>query len=187
MDSGLAAVLGATVGAVGTGGAAVVAALFARSQVRMQLRAEHQRSLRDPRKAAYVTLAECWRSKHERASDAWMELRMTANHRGESEFAELLRAPSDHRAAAFNLTAALEHAQAVVYVEGPKAVTDASIHVSAELTSFLGKVHDANKAVHEGVSLDMHTEACEEARGNAYRQYLCFLYAASEVLGGDVL
>ncbi|MGW6951126.1 integrase [Streptomyces xanthophaeus] len=40
MDAGMAAVLGATVGALGTGGAAVVAALLARSQVKIQVQAD---------------------------------------------------------------------------------------------------------------------------------------------------
>jgi hypothetical protein len=187
MDSGLAAVLGAAVGAIGTGGAAVVAAMFARSQVRMQIRAEHRRSLRDPRKAAYVAFAECWRNRLELTSDAWIELQLAANHRGEPSFEGLLQAAYRYREQADSLSTALEHAQAVLYVEGPRAVTEASNEASGKLTAFRSKVNEAFEAVQQDAPLGMLREPCDEARSGAYSAYLRFLHTASGVLGGDVL
>lgn len=54
MDAGLAAVLGATVGAVGTGGAAAIGAVPGRSQTRMQVRVDLQNHLENP------TVAHTW-------------------------------------------------------------------------------------------------------------------------------
>ncbi|MFD0213445.1 hypothetical protein ACFVH9_31210 [Streptomyces hirsutus] len=187
MDSGVAAVLGATVGAIGTGGAAVVAAMLARSQVRMQIRAEHRRSLRDPRKAAYVAFAECWRNRLELTSNAWIELQLAADRRGEPELEGLLRAAYAYREEADSLSTALEHAQAVIYVEGPRAVTEAANEASGQLVVFRRKVHDAFIAIQNEVSVDNLSEGCSESRSDAYSAYLRFLHAASDVLGGDVL
>ncbi|MFF3822192.1 hypothetical protein ACFYYD_37510 [Streptomyces bluensis] len=187
MDSGLAAVLGATVGAIGTGGAAVLAAVFARSQVRMQIRAEHRRALRDPRKAAYVAFAECWRNRLELTSNAWIELQLAANRRNDPEFDELMQAASTYREEADALSAPLEHAQAVVHVEGPREVTAACNVASGDLVTFRKKVHEAFVAVQNNASIvEMH-EPGNNARNDAYASYLRFLSAASDVLGGDVL
>ncbi|WP_148081808.1 hypothetical protein [Streptomyces botrytidirepellens] len=65
VDSGIAAILGAVVGALGTGGAAVVTGVWAAktaqhqaaaqdAQARRQLRAEHVRERRGPRSKAYA-------------------------------------------------------------------------------------------------------------------------------------
>ncbi|MEE1838392.1 hypothetical protein ACIODX_38030 [Streptomyces sp. NPDC088190] len=58
MDSGLAAVLGAIVGAVGTGATGVATALLGRSAARHQTQIETLRTLRESRKAACLTFAE---------------------------------------------------------------------------------------------------------------------------------
>ncbi|MFI5867280.1 hypothetical protein [Streptomyces sp. NPDC051546] len=65
MDAGLAAVLGATVGALGAGATGLAAALLGRSTVRHQVRAESMRALRESRRATYLTFAEA----HERYLD----------------------------------------------------------------------------------------------------------------------
>ncbi|MFG2526505.1 hypothetical protein [Streptomyces sp. NPDC048516] len=65
MDSGIAAILGATVGALGTGGAAAVTGLWGARTVRSQLaaqeaqlrrglRADHVRERREPRRIVYA-------------------------------------------------------------------------------------------------------------------------------------
>jgi hypothetical protein len=69
------------VGAVGTGGAAITAALLARSQARVQIRAEHQRALREPRRSAYVAFAEHWKNREDLLSRAWIELSLAAENR----------------------------------------------------------------------------------------------------------
>ncbi|MBT2404578.1 MULTISPECIES: hypothetical protein [unclassified Streptomyces] len=65
MDAGLAAVLGATVGALGTGATGLAAALLSRNTARHQVKAESMRALRDSRRATYLAFAE----RHERYLD----------------------------------------------------------------------------------------------------------------------
>ncbi|WP_146207027.1 hypothetical protein [Streptomyces tirandamycinicus] len=187
MDAGWAAVLGATVGAMGTGGAAVTAALLARSQVRIQVRAEHQRALRDPRKSAYVTFAELWKSRHDLVARAWIELCLAADNPGSSEFANMIEMVSQLREEALAASVSLDHAQAVVYVEGPRDVTSASIEATGALLDLLAALHEAFVAVQNGETLADRTTAYEEASSAANAKYLSFLYAASDALGGDVL
>ncbi|MEV0580938.1 hypothetical protein [Streptomyces sp. NPDC050392] len=58
MDAGLAAVLGATVGALGTAAAGATAALLSRSTARHQVKTESLRALREARRATYASFAE---------------------------------------------------------------------------------------------------------------------------------
>lgn len=58
MDAGLAAVLGATVGALGTAATGAAAAFLSRSTARHQVRTETLRALRESRRATYATYAE---------------------------------------------------------------------------------------------------------------------------------
>lgn len=58
MDAGLAAVLGATVGALGTAAAGATAALLSRSTARHQVRTETLRALRESRRATYASYAQ---------------------------------------------------------------------------------------------------------------------------------
>ncbi|MYW08550.1 hypothetical protein GT034_09355 [Streptomyces sp. SID2563] len=58
MDAGLAAVLGATVGAVGTAAAGATAAFLSRSTTRHQVRIETLRALRESRRATYTSYAK---------------------------------------------------------------------------------------------------------------------------------
>ncbi|MFJ2630012.1 hypothetical protein ACIO6T_43535 [Streptomyces sp. NPDC087532] len=58
MDAGLAAVLGATVGALGTAAAAASAALLSHSTARHQVRTETLQTLRESRRATYASYAK---------------------------------------------------------------------------------------------------------------------------------
>jgi hypothetical protein len=58
MDAGLAAVLGATVGALGTAVAGATAALLSRSAARHQVRTETLRALRESRRGTYASYAK---------------------------------------------------------------------------------------------------------------------------------
>jgi hypothetical protein len=58
MDAGLAAILGATVGALGTAVTGATAALLSRSTARHQVRTETLRALRESRRATYVGYAK---------------------------------------------------------------------------------------------------------------------------------
>ncbi|MFF9077754.1 hypothetical protein ACF1FX_36465 [Streptomyces sp. NPDC014646] len=58
MDAGLAAVLGATVGALGTAATGATAAPLSRSTARHQTRTETLRALREARRTTYTNYAE---------------------------------------------------------------------------------------------------------------------------------
>ncbi|MEU6062902.1 hypothetical protein [Streptomyces sp. NPDC047097] len=58
MDAGLAAVLGAAVGALGTAVTGAAAGLLSRSTARHQVRTESLRALRESRRATYASYAE---------------------------------------------------------------------------------------------------------------------------------
>lgn len=58
MDAGLAAVLGAIVGTLGTAVTGVAAAFFTHSTARRQVKAEALRTLRESRRATYTSFAE---------------------------------------------------------------------------------------------------------------------------------
>lgn len=181
MDAGLAALLGAVVGAIGTGGAGVTAALLARSQARMQVLAEHARLIREPRKNAYIAYITACLAEHDRLSEArrdlvvGSEISSGAEERFE-EAEQLFRESTEAQAE-------LEHLEAQVYVEGPKTVIDAAVELGGKLTDFRHAVLDALHA-ERPVPSDL-IEAAAEKRSEAYGAYIDFLYAASDVMGAD--
>ncbi|MER5978681.1 hypothetical protein ABT142_19540 [Streptomyces sp. NPDC001857] len=186
VDAGWAGVLGATVGALGTGAASLTAALLGRSQARMQVRAEHQRALREPRKAAYITFTEHWWARYNVASQGWIELALAEENRASSEYESLLDAAEAFRDQAMD-SADIERAQAVVYVEGPSSVTDASMACIRALTTFVHSLHRAVVTIRQGNSLGGLAEEVEATSATAHEKYLAFLHAASDVLGEDVV
>ncbi|WP_436990124.1 hypothetical protein [Streptomyces sp. enrichment culture] len=165
----------------------MTAALLARSQARMQLRAEHQRALREPRKSAYVAFAERWRSREDLLQQAWIELSLAAENRESSECENLLERASTLHSEATEMSVDLQHAEALVYVEGPGEVTNAAIGASRALVDLLMAVHGAVIAVQRGEVLGDRATTCEDAISAAHMKYLDFLHEASDALGGDVL
>lgn len=81
----------------------------------------------------------------------------------------------------------LEHAQALVYVEGPKKVTDAALYASGALTDLTVYLHRSLVAVQNGEALGDRESHFQGLSGEAHQKYLNFLYAASDVLGEDVI
>lgn len=71
MDQGLSAVLGATVGVLGTLGTASLTYAAARHQVRDQSRVDHRRLLREERQAAYLELISAHEELEIESSKAW--------------------------------------------------------------------------------------------------------------------
>ncbi|MFI8940468.1 hypothetical protein [Streptomyces syringium] len=183
MDAGIAAVLGAAVGAIGTGGAGVAAALIGRSQSRQQIQAESLRLLREPRKAVYVTYAEACRRQLEVLSSVRECLATHLSTQAEDEaHASLLDTAASHVEEATSQEAALEHIQAQVYIEGPHAVIDAATELGDALDRFLSAADQAVEAVQDGQRPEGLAEQLRELRSDAYRHYFGFLYEASDAV-----
>ncbi|MFF0097397.1 hypothetical protein ACFYSF_46975 [Streptomyces canus] len=183
MDAGIAAVLGAVVGALGTGGAGVTAALLAKSQVRMQIQAEHARMIREPRKQAYASYAEEAKKDYERLTEAQLALEIAARH-------ELRREESLTKVGALidesfeHTNTVLETWEAQVYMEGPHAVVQATVRLDTafvELRSVLLENHDK---IEDGEDADL--DAVREKHATAHKAYLRYLYEASAALNSDV-
>jgi hypothetical protein len=185
MDAGLAAVLGATVGAVGTGGAAIVAALLTRSQTRSQLSAEYARFIREPRKTAYTAYAEAVLRDHNLLSEAGVFLAMAAEEEGARKAEHITQARAAYETVASN-DADLEHRYAQVAVEGPRTITSITVKLSAALTKFRGSVMTCLHALEQQGSCSSDAiELLDKKRRESFDAYLDFLRTASEVLGAD--
>lgn len=186
MDAGLAAVLGAVVGAVGTGGAGVVAALLARSQARFQLQAEHARIIREPRKAAYTSYAEALLRDHGRLTDAKSGLTVAARHEPSEPRSEILRVARQKWESVRADDTDLEHRYAQVAVEGPRTVTNAAVQVNFILGQFSAQVMECLHDLEQRGSCSPDAIALlEEKRDASYNAYLQYLDAASKAIGVD--
>ncbi|MET9763423.1 hypothetical protein ABZ016_31000 [Streptomyces sp. NPDC006372] len=185
MDAGLAAVLGATVGAVGTGGAGIVAALLTRSQARSQLSAEYARFIREPRKTAYTAYAEAALRDHSLLTDAGMSLTLAEGAEGARKAEHITQARAAYETVATN-DADLEHRYAQVAVEGPRTITSITVKLSGALAEFRGHVMICLLAFEQQGSCSSDAiELLEKEREKSYDAYLDFLRTASEVLGAD--
>ncbi|MFE3180167.1 hypothetical protein ACFXKR_04585 [Streptomyces violascens] len=183
VDAGWAGVLGATVGALGTGAAGIAAALLARSQARMQIHAEALRAIREPRKSAYVAFAETWWTRYSLLFDGWIELELAEENPDSSEYDNLIAAAREFRERVFQAAAPLEHAQAVVHVEGPPNVTGTSIDAVGALVQVVRCFHTAVGNAPNGEAFGDRKADFEAAIATAHEGYLGFLYAASAALG----
>lgn len=85
MDQGIAAVLGAGVGIVGTLGTAFLTYAGARHQTRDQGRIDHQRSVRNERMAAYEAFFESLTEHERRMSDTQAALSQDARQEGDTD------------------------------------------------------------------------------------------------------
>ncbi|WP_144387263.1 hypothetical protein [Streptomyces sp. SAJ15] len=118
MDSGAAAILGAVIGAVGAGSAAVVTGLWGsritrrqlaaqEAQLRRQLRAEHARARREPRSKVYA--------------DFLVQARAVERALGRYQESHTRTLESLHEAIAM-----LDHLGVQILLEGPPSVAPAS-------------------------------------------------------------
>ncbi|MFD3437983.1 hypothetical protein ACFWU3_10805 [Streptomyces sp. NPDC058685] len=153
----------------------------------MQLHAEHLRALREPRKSAYVAYAECWKKRFNLIEQSWSDLYVADRHPGTQVAEGLLVSAAATRSEAIDMSAAMGPVQAVVYVEGPREVTHASVTASSRLVDLISLVRDSSAAVQNGEPAEEHAASFEPARNAAYNSYLDFLYAASDALGSDLL
>ncbi|GGN67111.1 hypothetical protein GCM10011579_039250 [Streptomyces albiflavescens] len=186
MDAGLAAVLGAAVGAIGTGGAGIGGALLARSQARSQLQAEHARIIREPRKAAYIALAEAILKDHNKMVTTISSLQVVAENRYPAAYEDRMRAAQE----AYESTHADDHSHghryAQVAVEGPPTVTQAAADCRGAFLEFKAQVHvclvqfqrDGGGAPEAIASLD-------ELSQESHRAYLAFVHAAASAIAVD--
>jgi hypothetical protein len=184
MDAGLAAVLGAVVGAIGTGGAGIAAALLARSQSRLQLQVEVAQAMREPRKAIFVAYAEGCRQEHEELQNALSHVQeIAAPEATTDEQQTSIDEVERHLTASINKSADRAHVQAQVEIEGPEQVIDAAIKLSVRLNAFHNAVIQAfwGIARRDARSNERLDEALtKEAEATvAYRLFLC---AASDSL-----
>ncbi|TPQ18594.1 hypothetical protein [Streptomyces sporangiiformans] len=185
MDAGLAAVLGATVGAVGTGGAGIVAALLARSQGRSQLSAEYARFIREQRKAAYTAYTAAVLKEHERLNDASTHLEMAAHAEGDDRAEAVGAARTEYRAVQ-DEWGDLERRYAEVAVEGPPAITRSAVQISGAFNDYENRVLACLQAFEGGRSPAPDDLAqLGEVHRASYDAYHAFLKQASEVIGAD--
>jgi hypothetical protein len=182
MDAGIAAVLGAMVGALGTGGAGITAALLAKSQVRMQLKAEHARMIREPRKQAYASYAEAAKRDYERLEEARLDLAIAqVNEAHRADVAARIRTLLDESFEHQN--SVLEEWEAQVYMEGPHAVVEATVELDSALVEFRSAILRGHEKLQDGEDVDL--AAVEEKGATAHTAYLRYLYTASEALNMD--
>ncbi|KOU20213.1 hypothetical protein ADK52_27400 [Streptomyces sp. WM6372] len=163
----------------------MVAALLARSQARVQVQADQRKSLREPRKIAYVAFAECWNKRYRLAEVGRVKLHMALRVPQARE--ELLAEVAAHRSAAMDLTTELEHLCAVVLVEGPAAVTSAAIEASATGFAQFNALNDALRLFMSPNAPDGGLNDYDAKQHEAYKAYRAFLSEASDALSVDWL
>ncbi|MER5549456.1 hypothetical protein ABT072_45430 [Streptomyces sp. NPDC002589] len=186
MDAGFAAVLGAAVGALGTGSAAIGAAVLARSQARAQLAAEHARIIREPRKAAYAAFAEKVLADHNRLTTAMNYLVINFRPaRAAVREAALTSARQCYESHVAD-SELLGHRYAQVVVEGPLRVTSTAAASSAALAAFQGEIYQCLTELEDaGHSGDDREASMEERRTESHQAYLEFIHAASRAIAAD--
>ncbi|MFD1828558.1 hypothetical protein ACFSJS_02620 [Streptomyces desertarenae] len=187
MDAGLAALLGAAVGALGTGGAALATGLLGRGQARTQLRAEHVRLLREPRRSAYVAFAQCFQEVHALHSEA-VKSASEVMEAEEPDRSRLLDAADEAYArAGERLHGELQLRQSAVTVEGPPALTAAAFEAEGALLVSRAEVYRWVRVLRQGTATEEHERAAEDALLAVHHHIVSFLNAASAVLADDGL
>ncbi|MDN3026433.1 hypothetical protein [Streptomyces sp. S.PB5] len=199
MDAGLAALLGAAVGALGTGGAAAVTGLLGRGQARTQLRAEHVRLLREPRRSAYVAFAQCFQEVHALHSEAARSAASAAVTGTEAEAGTaagtagpdrdrlLTLAEEAYARAGERLHGELQSRKSAVTVEGPPALTAAAFEAEGALLVSRGEVYRWIRTLRQGTATADHERAAEDALLAVHHPFVTFLNAASAALADDGL
>lgn len=187
MDAGLAALLGAAVGTLGTGGAAVVTGLLGRSQARMQLQAEHARLLREPRRSAYVAFALCYQEVNALHMKA-VKLASAAVDSVDPDRIRLLDDADDAYAqAGERLHGDLQRLQSGVTVEGPPVVTAAAFEAEDALLASRAELYGWLRHLKRGTAAAEHQRSAEDALLAVHPSLTCFLNQVSAVLADDGL
>ncbi|MFC9654199.1 MULTISPECIES: hypothetical protein [unclassified Streptomyces] len=152
MDAGLAAVLGATVGAIGTGATGVAAALLGRSSTRHQIRAEALRALRESRRATYLSFAET----HERYLDLLSTTLVPINkiQRFPDDREELTEKAHKHWVKALRCRQSeVQKVRVVLYLDATPSVAEAALEVTKRFTLLSHATGSAIEAL-KGQALD---------------------------------
>ncbi|MGW3570293.1 hypothetical protein ACWDSL_41605 [Streptomyces sp. NPDC000941] len=183
MDSGVAAVLGAVVGAAGTGGAAIIAALLARSQARLQVQADYVRMLREPRKAAYVAYVEAHEGVNELLHRAFVLLHRDPEIPDPDLRAQRLEEAENAFDEAHGKAPAMDHLRAVLVVEGPANVANSAAIADAALHEYKSAVMQWLYATLRDAPEEALELAAIEARNASRRAYTKLLIDASEAIG----
>ncbi|MEU6222260.1 hypothetical protein [Streptomyces sp. NPDC047042] len=121
MDAGIAGILGAIAGAAGATATAAIAGFYGLAQARLEVRAEHERIVRETRRGAYANLAEAL----SKANDALQESEYTARACRQIDQAhrrELIESSMEKLLEADTPYGALSAHQALVSVEGPPPI-----------------------------------------------------------------
>ncbi|MEU1045821.1 hypothetical protein ABZ400_11765 [Streptomyces sp. NPDC005897] len=163
----------------------MIAALLTRSQHRTQIRAEHLRLIREPRRSSYVAYAAAARTEYDRLTDAadHVETALAASSPADAQQArEQARLILNESTASYR---ELRHLQAQVHVEGPMAIISKSITLLSALTEFEGAIIGTVQAQLEGLPTDAPATLMTERKRAAHKAYLQFLYGATEALGAD--
>jgi hypothetical protein len=186
MDAGLAAVLGAAVGTIGTGGAAAITSLVNRSQSRMQLEAEHKRILLEPRRNTYIAFTEHFKKVHDALEDLQIHIASLVDI--EADFGdERIREFWSMYAKVQEMIPTLDHLRAATYIEGPSAVTGACIDACNAMQESKSNTREVINELSSGnVSTEL-ADSLQEEHMKAYDLYLRFLYTASDAAGARLL
>jgi len=185
MDSGLAAVLGAAVGALGTGGATIVTGLLGRAQARMQLKAEHVRILREPRRAAYSAFAECLQRIYALHAIEGQFAATAAGAEGLQREESLQEARRAYQQAGDLFHGELQRLQSSVTVEGPPSVTEAALRAGSALLNERGTLHRWIRFLENGTAAEEHERESDDAGLAAHVEIVSFLNEASSALAHD--
>jgi hypothetical protein len=183
MDAGLAAVLGATVGAIGTGGASIAAGFFTRSQVRMQIRAETARMVREPRKTAYVAYAEAFLKVMAGLDDSLISVQIASEEEQAESRTELGQEAEEEYEGAIELFPNLDHALALVSVEGPPRVNLLAVKAARDLAVYRrGLIELIHTAKHGDLLPRDALLSVEDARDATNSSNNAFLAAAQTAI-----
>ncbi|MET9912939.1 hypothetical protein ABZZ74_40245 [Streptomyces sp. NPDC006476] len=185
MDSGIAAVLGAAVGAAGTVAAGLVSGWASRSTTRLQLRAEHVRLLREPRRSAYLRYAERYHAIYGQLSDAEVHLRDALDLDNDERHDDLEDARRLIREADTLLDNGTEELAVAVQVEGPSAVREAVIAANSRLHSHRVVTKRMLHALMAGEATQEQMEQLREIESASWDAYDTFVDAVSVTLQAD--
>ncbi|MEW2084191.1 hypothetical protein [Streptomyces sp. NPDC005283] len=184
MDAGIAAIVGASVGAAGTAVAAGLAGFWARAQVKIQVaaqrshlaqqvRAEYARQLREPRRAAYLEFYTCADGQIDRLSRATLQL--TSSSPDTTVIEELLYTRGQ--------VEPLDKAAAAVGLEGPEGVWSAATRTLASIARYRGGLLEWWQLVVEQSNSSTDEEEGKRLDREARDDLDDFRYAAMLVLG----
>ncbi|MFF4736316.1 hypothetical protein ACFY2W_10545 [Streptomyces sp. NPDC001262] len=184
MDSGIAAIIGAAVGAAGTAVAAGVTGFWARSQAKLQLaaqrdqtdsqiRAEHARSIRDPRRACYIEFIVQTENVSEFIRAAATKLANGGSiNTTEERFLDQYKRIEDP----------LRNALAAVSLEGPEGVWAAAASSAAKLSAACEELMSWQLTIIDGAETTESLGRVNEILGEAHSHVIDFRSAGMLVL-----